>query len=244
MNTLAETTSTELSAVATCLTWTGLAPNFAITNENASLLLSYCGGLSSATIWVATDVGVWKRDQLRRLYTVGSDQYNEAVGSLYRELSEYMPSVQSGVSWRSYINVAERVPYESRVAGCRPAVYIPALTLEPDAWDSYLLAVQEGEHKSFLAQLYGKRAIGVAQTNGNGHVPPDTDDDVPYSSSGPGVQAEAPEWVEEYERDTDYPDSQLDSELMDEVRALVMAVLCEEWTVAVGIAERLEGRLE
>ncbi|MBT9173884.1 MAG: hypothetical protein DDT21_02290 [Syntrophomonadaceae bacterium] len=225
MNTLVEFSPYDLTVTLDALSWTGLQPGYVLTNENAATLLSYCGGLASAAVWVATDVGVWKRNQLRRLYTVGSDQYNEAVGNLYTELSEYIHSVQSEVSWRSYLNVAERVAYEDRVASFGPAVYIPAMSLSPDAFDSFVLAVKEGEHKTFLAQFYGKQvnATRVASTSANDYGPhtEDLPDDVPFSSSGSGVVAEAEEWIEEYERKTAYLDSQIDTDLMAEVADLL-----------------------
>lgn len=106
-------------------------------------------------------------------------------------------------------------------------------------------AETEGLHSAELKKAIKQASLpAIAPSNGNGHVPPDADDDVPYSASGPGVQAEANEWVQEYEGDTDYPDSQLDSELMNEVRALVTAVLLERFTVACEIAEKLEPKID
>lgn len=245
MTDITEVSPAELSTISSTITWTGLAPGYKLTNDNAATLLSYCSGLASAAIWVCVDVGVWKRNQLRRLYTVGSGKYNEAVNGLYAELSEYMPSVQSGVSWRSYLNVGSAVPYESRVESFGPAVYLPALTLEPDAFASFVLAVQEGTHRDFLLQLYGQRvdARKIAPTaSGNGYGPPAApDDDVPFSASGPGVWADADEAVMEYEGQSPNDDLPTMSwETMAEVRALVTAVLLERWTEAVEIAEKLE----
>ena len=242
MNTITEANPTELSAVSTGLTWTGLHPDYKLSDSNAGLLLSYCSGLASAATWVVVDVGRWKRAELRRRYTVGSDQYNEAVGNLYRELSEYMPSVQSGVSWRSYLNVAERVPYERRVEGFGPAVYLPALTLSPDAWDSFVLSVQEGTHKTFLAGLYGQRATQLAPTaSTNGYSAHDESDDVPYSASAPGVYAEALGWVEEYEEQSPNDDLPVLSwEAWERFQQLVLAVLSRDWNNATWLAEKLE----
>lgn len=240
MNTLAETSPAELAVAATAFTWTGLQPGYALTTDNAALLLSYSGGLASAAVWVATDVGVWKRNQLRRLYAVGSDQYNEAIGNLYRELSEYMPL--SDTTWRAYLNVGSAVTYTDRVEGIGPAVYIPAMSLSPDAFESYRLAVKEGTHKSLLAQLYGRRvdATRIAPTASSNGYGPHTDD-APFSASGPGVWADADEAVDEYEgqsSDSDLP--VLSWATLADVRALVTAVLLERWTDAVDIAEKLE----
>ena len=222
MDSIVELDSAELSAAATSLTWTGLAPGYTLTDEKAGLLLSYCGGLASAATWVVCDVGRWKRSELRRRFTVGTDAYNEAVGNLYRKLSDFLPSVSSPISWRSYLNVGDAVNYNDRVEGFGPAVYLPALTLEPDAFASFVLAVQEGTHKTFLTQLYGQHNKLLAPTaSSNGYGPHD-DNDVPFSASGPGVQAEASEWVENYERESGpYPDSQVDAELMREVAYLL-----------------------
>lgn len=245
MNTLAEVNPAELSTVSAAISWTGLQPGYTLNADNAATLLAYCGGLASAATWVVCDVGRWKRSELRRRYTVGSDQYNEAVNGLYAELSEYMPSVQSGVSWRSYLNVAERVPYESRVEGFGPAVYLPALTLSPDAWDSFVLAVQEGTHKAFLTGLYGQRATQIAPTvtAANGYGPhADPDDDVPFSASGPGVQAEAEPWVEEYEQADDAPPV-LSQETWERFQQLVIAVLSKDWNSATWLAEKLEWKI-
>lgn len=246
MNTITEANPTELSAVSTGLTWTGLHPDYKLSDSNAGLLLSYCSGLASAATWVVVDVGRWKRAELRRRYTVGSDQYNEAVGNLYRELSEYMPSVQSDVSWRSYLNVAERVPYKSRVEGFGPAVYLPALTLSPDAWDSFVLSVQEGTHKTFLAGLYGQRATQLAPTaSTNGYSAHDESDDVPYSASGPGVYAEAPEWVEEYEGQSVNDNLPVLSwETLGEIQALVVAALLGHCAEATELAGKIEPKID
>lgn len=244
MNTLTEVSPAELSAVSTGLTWTGLEPGYKLSNENAATLLAYCGGLASAAVWVIVDVGKWKRSELRRRYTPGSNEYNKHVGLLYSELSEYWPSIDSATSWRSYLNVADAVPYEDRVEGAGPAVYLPGMTLPPEAWASFVHSVKEGTHRDFLAQMYGKQvdATRIAPTNGNGHVPPDTDDDVPYSSSGLGIVAEAPEWVEEYEQaDSSLP--VLSHELLTQIQQLVTAVLLERWTIAREIAEKLDGKI-
>lgn len=199
MNTLAESSPTDLAIAASVFTWTGLQPGYVLTAENAGLLLAYSGGLAAAAVWVATDVGVWKRNQLRRLYTVGSDQYNEAVNTLYAELSRYFPSLQSTTSWRSYINVAERLAYADRAEGVGPSVYLPALSLSPDAWDSFVLAAQEGTHREFLAQLYGKSLHATKIAPSPAYVAADENDAVPYSASAPGVWADADEAVAEYE---------------------------------------------
>lgn len=240
MNNIAEVSQAELSAVSAGLTWTGLQPGYKLSDDNAGLLLSYCGGLASAAVWVATDVGVWKRNQLRRLYTVGSDQYNEAVGLLYQELSEYMPL--SDTTWRAYINVGSAVAYADRVEGYGPATYIPAMTLPPDAFESYLLAVKEGEHKTFLAQLYGKhdKRIASTVTAANGYGPHEDSDDIPFSASAPGVQAEAPEWVAEYENESNDDPPVLTREQWERFQLLVLAVLEERQTDATWLAEKLE----
>lgn len=215
MNTLTEIPPAELTVAAASLTWTGIQPDFVLTTENAATLLAYCSGLASAAIWAAVDIGVWRRNKLRQQYTLASDAYNEAVNSLYAELSRRFPSVQSAISWRSYLSVGERIAYSDRVEGAGPSVYIPALSLSPDAWDSFVLAVQEGTHTDFLAQLWGK-PVGdrsIASTNGYG---PHADDSVPFSASAPGVYADADEAVQEYERDTGHPTSP-DNELLEEV---------------------------
>ena len=165
------------------------------------------------------DIGVWRRNKLRRRYTLASDTYNEAVNRLYSELSRYFPSVQSSVSWRSYLNVGERIAYADRVEGAGPSVYISALSLSPDAWDSFILAVKEGTHNDFLAQLWSKRVDNrsIAPTaSSNGYGPHEEQDDVPFSASAPGVWADADEAVQEYERETSYPAPQLDNELLEE----------------------------
>lgn len=243
MNTLAEVSSADIIVASSALTWTGLEPGYKLSNENAATLLAYCGGLASAAVWVIVDVGKWKRSELRRRYTPGSDEYNKQVGLLYSELSEYWPNIDSATSWRSYLNVADAVPYEDRVEGAGPAVYIPGMTLPPDAWVSFIHSVKEGTHRDFLAQMYGKQveATRIASTTStNGYAPHAEDDDIPYSASGPGVVAEAEEWVEEYENNSDSNLPVLSWSTLAQVRALVTAVLSERWTEAVDIAEGLE----
>lgn len=79
----------------------------------------------------------------------------------------------------------------------------------------------------------------------NGYGPHiDTDDDVPYSASGPGVWADADEAVLEYEGQSVNDDlPMLSWETMADVRALITAVLLERWDEAAEIAEELEAKI-
>lgn len=247
MQTITEIDPSDLATVASPITWTGLAPGYELDNATASDLLAYCGGLSASLSWVVVDVGRWKRTELRRRNAVGTSAYNEAVGQLYRELSGYLPSVESPTSWRSYLNVGDNVAYGDRVEGYGPATYIPVLSYAPDVWRDFVEAVKDGTHQDMLAQLHQRKArldaIHIAPNgNGNGyHV--GTEDDVPFSGSGHNYSnGNGPVAAyEDSEVDTDSGDWET---LLQDVKILVAAVTDGHWGQAQVIAHRLRWLVE
>ncbi len=141
--------------------------------------------------------------------------------------------------------VASKVPCWLRTQQLSWTAHLAVAALTTDKQKEWLdKAEAEGMHSAELKKAIKAASLpAIAPTNGNGHVPPDTDDDVPYSASGPGVQAEAPEWVEEYEEtDNDFP--VLSWETIHEIQSLVVAVLLERFTVACEIAEKLEPKID
>jgi hypothetical protein len=143
--------------------------------------------------------------------------------------------------------VASKVPFWLRTQNLSWTAHLAVAPLPPNEQKKWLdKAEAEGLHSAEL-----KKAIKAASlpaptvTAANGYGPhADIEDDVPYSASGPGVVADAPEWVEEYEGQSVNDDLPVLSwETMAEVKALVTAVLLERWTEAVDIAEKLEAKI-
>jgi len=216
--TIADYHPTQIEQAAAIVTATGITPGVILTDDSADVILAYCQTVTTSAQWTAADVGVWKRKQLRRLHGQTAT-YNERVNQLYEELSHHCPTVASAQSWRSYLSVAESVPYSMRVIGYGPSVYIPLLSYPPQVQAAFVQAVIDGHHTDFQRQLF--------QRNGNGHAtyiaPIEDDDDyegdVPFSGSGYNYSREADNAIREYEScNDDLPT--LSWQAVNDVRAL------------------------
>jgi hypothetical protein len=99
-------------------------------------------------------------------------------------------------------------------------------------------------HPIFASNSSAISAASTPPTNGYGpHI--DTDDDVPYSASGPGVWADADEAVEEYEGQSVNDDlPMLSWETLNEIQSLVVAVLLGRCDEAAEIAGRVEPKID
>lgn len=231
--TIADYPPSEITTAASALTATGIAPEFVLTDESADVILAYCQTVTTSAQWTAADVGVWKRKQLRRLHGQTAT-YNERVNQLYEELSHHCPTVASAQSWRSYLSVAESVPYSMRVIGYGPSVYIPLLSYPPQVQAAFVQAVIDGHHTDFQRQLFQRNGNGHSNghSNGNGHAtyiaPIEDDDDVPFSGSGYNYSREADNAIREYEScDDDLPTLSWDA--VTTIRSLRDSVIGGEW---------------
>ena len=228
--TIADYSPSEITTAASALTATGIAPEFVLTDESADVILAYCQTVTTSAQWTAADVGVWKRKQLRRLHGQTAT-YNERVNQLYEELSHHCPTVASAQSWRSYLSVAESVPYSMRVIGYGPSVYIPLLSYPPQVQAAFVQAVIDGHHTDFQRQLFQRNGNGNGNSHTNGHTnghatyiaPTEDDDDyesdVPFSGSGYNYSPQAQNAIREYEScNDDLPT--LSWQAVNDVRAL------------------------
>ena len=144
--------------------------------------------------------------------------------------------------------VASKVPSWLRTQQLSWTAHLNVAHLPPDKQREWLdKAEAEGLHSADL-----KRAIKAASlpaptiTAANGYGQhTDTNDDVPYSASGPGVYAEAPEWVEEYEGQSVNDNLPVLSwETLGEIQALVVAALLGHCAEATELAGKIEPKID
>jgi hypothetical protein len=245
---ISEYAPADIQAAASVVTPSGIAPGAVLTDDTADIILAYCQTVSTSAQWAAAEVGLWKRKQLKRLYGAGTATYNERVSELYEELSRYCPTVASATSWRSYLSAAESVPYDMRVIGYGPSVYIPLLSYPPHVFATFTQAVIDGHHTDFQRQLFQRNGNGTNGDSTNGdsratHIARMEEqdiDDVPFSGSGHNY-ANGNGAVTEYEQSRAIDDLPvLTWETLAQVRRLRDCVLCGDFESATAAARALE----